>query len=67
MNYKSNILLFMIFIFVMNKYFINNVLIKFNKAVEPNGSTTQYGTVIQGVILVISYICLSMLVEHDII
>lgn len=63
-NWKKYILLFLIFIFVINESFIENVL----PCSALNGrKITSWGIILQGTILVILYYLLSHLVDTNII
>jgi hypothetical protein len=64
--YKSLILMFIIFIFISSSVFIGRILGKVNGAV--NGTQpTNYGTVLQGIILVMGCILVDAAIKNKII
>lgn len=65
MNYKIYLLLFVLFMILQSKQFVDTILSKFNGATTTSGMPTQYGQVIQGIILIISYMCVVALIDHD--
>lgn len=65
-NFKIAIFIFMIFIFLNTSSFIDSVLIAFDDAVDGR-QPTERGIVIQGLILTVSYITLSLLVDAELI
>jgi hypothetical protein len=64
-RFKSFIFLFILFIFVTSDVFSSVILKKINGTIENGREVTPYGVMIQGVILVLSYIAINFLVEHD--
>ena len=65
-KYKHIIYLFLIFIFICSDIVIDHILIKIPGAVEQR-SSTGYGTVIQGVLLVFGFLIIDALIGHDLI
>jgi hypothetical protein len=65
MEFKKYIILFIVFIFIQNKHFISFIS-KINGTVNSDGVLTNYGIIIQGIFLVISFILLELLVEYDV-
>ena len=66
MNYKAYLLLFVLFIILQSRQFTDNILSRFNGAMDPPGVPTQYGQVIQGTILVIAYMCVVALIDQQV-
>jgi hypothetical protein len=64
MEYKLYIFLFVLFIFIQSNIFKEGILLKMNGAIEGE-HVTQYGTIIQGIILTISFIIISVLIDND--
>lgn len=62
-NYKVTFLLFVVGMLLFSDVFIENVLIKFNDTVDGECTTTK-GTMIQLILLIISYIVLDLLVKY---
>jgi len=65
-NYKLALLLLFIFLVLTSDVFIGRVLSRFPGAVEYKSSTS-YGTVLQGILLVIFFVCLDVLIRVDVI
>lgn len=64
MDLKIYILLFILFLLIQSKSFVN-LLSKINGTVDAAGELTSYGTVLQGIFLVIAYICMETLVDNE--
>ena len=62
-NYKVTFLLFIVGMILFSDVFMENVLIKFNDTVDGECTTTK-GTIIQLLLLIISYIVLDLLVKY---
>ena len=65
-QYKQVIFLFIIFIILTSDVFINRVLSKISGAVEGK-SASNYGTVLQGIFLVLGYILIDFGVNQGIV
>lgn len=63
MEFKSYIVLFLLFLLVRSKPFINN-LSKINGTINSDGTPNNYGIILQGIVLVIAYMLMEVLVEH---
>jgi hypothetical protein len=63
---KLFIVLFVIFIIVVSDVFTNSVISKFGDSAVVGRSPTAWGTVLQGIFLVIFYIIAIYLTEHNI-
>lgn len=66
-RYKSLLFLFILFILITSDVFINLLLKKINGAVDDRGYASPYGTVIQGLTLVLCYMLLSFLIDQGVI
>jgi ABC-type iron transport system FetAB permease component len=67
-NWKLKLLMFLVFMLISSTMFINNVISKFGTdTVRDTFSTTNKGTVIQGVLLVAIYSILATCVDNKII
>jgi hypothetical protein len=66
-QYKSLLFLFVLFILLTSDVFANLVLKKMSGTVDANGYATPYGTVIQGLVLVIGHMILNFFIEQKII
>lgn len=64
-DFKMMIILFILFIIITSDVFIDRILAKFNGAVNLN-IPTAWGTVIQGVVLVLAYVLFDILVTYDV-
>lgn len=62
---KLVVALFLIFLFVVSDVFKSNVIDSFGGA-SKNRGTTQFGTVLQGIFLVLFYIAANYLIDHNI-
>lgn len=65
-QYKLILFLFLIFLIITSDVFTNRVLTKFKGAVDYK-YPTNYGTVLQGVFLVLFYIVIDVGIRHKII
>lgn len=65
-NYKLVFFLFMIFLLLSSDVFLAQILSNINGAMELNTVTT-YGTIIQGLFLILFYIIADMLIKTDLI
>lgn len=65
MNYKAYLLLFILFMLIQSKIFIDNVLVRFDGSMDSPENPSQYGQVIQGIVLVLSYMCVIALLDHE--
>lgn len=65
-NFKMGAFLLVIFIFLTSDVFINRILANINGATSYT-SATSYGTIIQGIILVLVYLVLDLLIQKNII
>lgn len=65
-QYKLMFALFIIFIFVNSDVFIGRVLGRVSGATEFN-TTTNYGSMLQALFLVISYIIMETLIKNEVI
>jgi hypothetical protein len=65
--YKSLIFLFIIFILITSDVFSNAILKKMSGATDEYGKILPYGAVIQGLMLVISYMILNFLITREVI
>lgn len=65
-SYKLIFFLFMAFLFISSDVFSNNVLSKIDGAIELNDVTT-YGTIVQGVILILFYLTIDMAIKADLV
>lgn len=65
MSYKLYAVLFLIFMILQSHMFIENVLIKFEGAVEGTHTITQYGKIIQGIVLIITYAGIITLIDNE--
>jgi hypothetical protein len=66
--YKSLLFLFVLFIFITSDIFNATILKKINGTINSEQDcATPYGTVIQGILLVIGYAILNFLISHEII
>lgn len=63
---KNSVLLFLVFILLSTDVFIDQILTKFEGAVEGN-STTTTGVIIQAIFLVIGYILIETITTSSII
>lgn len=66
-RYKSLIFLFILFILITSDVFTGIILKKLNGAVDDRGYASPYGTVVQGVVLVIGYMMLNFLIDQGLI
>ena len=66
-NYKMVLLLFIIYILLHNDIFITRILAKSNNSVDMNNNPTTKGTIIMGLLLILSYILLDWLINYDLI
>lgn len=66
-RYKSLLFLFILFILITSDVFINMILKKLNGTVDDHGYATPYGTVIQGIVLVLGFMILNFLIDQEII
>jgi hypothetical protein len=64
MYFKNYILLFFLFLLITNKQFIN-IISRINGTVNIDGNLSNYGKIIQGIILVISYIIIELLISNE--
>lgn len=64
-SFKLILFLYLIFIIVCSDVFIDKILSKFDSAVDMHVPTT-YGTLIQGAILVVSYIFTDVLIKMEV-
>lgn len=62
---KSTIILFLLFLFVMSDMFVHNVISKINEKYVDGRHPTLKGIYIQGMLLVLMFVILQYLVEHD--
>lgn len=58
--------LFLLFLFVVSDVFVNNVISGFGEKAVRCRSPTVWGTVLQGIFLVIGYVILLHLITHQI-
>jgi hypothetical protein len=65
-NFKAIIGLFIIFMFVINKVFIDNIIAKIGGTVDGRGLSA-LGTTVQGICMVIMYVVLVYLIDVEII
>jgi len=63
---KEGLLIFLLFIVLSTDVFIDQILNKFDGAVN-SGYSTMYGTILQGIFLVIGYIIIDLLVNTQLI
>lgn len=66
MNFKAILGLFVIFMFVVNKIFVDNVVSKIGGTVDGRG-LSPLGTAVQGVCMVIMYMLLVYLIDVGIV
>jgi|SRR5579883_3683017 len=66
-NYKMLLFLFIIFIFITSDIFVDKILSRINGTVEHTNITTNKGTFIQGLFLVLFYIIMDMLIKLGVI
>lgn len=66
MGFKMMAILLLLFILVNSDVFVMRILAKVNGAVDLNAATN-YGTIIQGIFLVMAYIVLDTLVKNNVI
>ena len=66
-KYKSLIFLFILFILITSDVFVNMLLKKIGGAVDDRGYATPYGTVIQGIVLVLGHMFLNFFIEKELI
>lgn len=66
-KYKSLIFLFILFILITSDVFVSMLLKKLNGAVDDRGDATPYGTVMQGLTLVLAYMVLNFCIDQEII
>jgi len=60
--------MFIIYLLLSSDVFIKRILSNFSNAVTTfNSSTTTYGTIITGILLVISLACIDFLIKQDVI
>lgn len=64
-NFKVLVALFLIFVFVTSGIFTNNVVSGFPGAVRGR-TPTSYGTVVQGICLVLFYVLFLYMINNDI-
>lgn len=65
---KSAIFLLILFILITSDVFSNVILKKMNGTINATtGCVAPYGVVIQGIMLVLSYIIVNFFIEHDMI
>lgn len=65
-QYKSLIFLFILFVLVTSDVFVEVILKKMSGTVDDAGDATPYGTVIQGLILVLAYMILNFFIDQEI-
>lgn len=58
--------LFLLFLFVVSDVFVNNVVSGFGEKAVKCRSPTVWGTILQGIFLVIGYVILIHLVDHQV-
>ena len=63
-NFKLLFFLFISFLFVSSDVFVGSTLSRINGAVEM-GQITNYGTIIQGILLILLYIVFDILIASD--
>jgi hypothetical protein len=66
-KYKSLIFLFILFILITSDVFVNVLLKKLDGAVDEHGYSTPYGTVVQGLFLVLGHMVLNFCIEQELI
>ena len=66
-KYKSLIFLFILFILITSDVFVNLLLKKINGAVDDAGCASPYGTIVQGLALVIGYMILNFFIDQGVI
>lgn len=66
-KYKSLVFLFLLFILITSDVFANVVLKKTSGGVDDFGSPTPYGTVVQGLTLVLCYMGINFLIDQKLI
>ena len=66
-RYKSFIFLFILFILITSDVFVSMLLKKMGGAVDDRGYATPYGTVIQGIVLVLGYMFLNFFIDKELI
>ena len=66
-RYKSMVFLFILFVLITSDVFISIILKKLSGAVDDHGLASPYGTVVQGVILVIGYMLINFLIDQGLI
>ena len=64
-HYKSLLFLFILFILITSDVFLAMVLKKMGGAVDADGHATPYGSCLQGALLVLGYMILNYLIEHN--
>lgn len=65
---KSAIFLLILFILITSDVFANVILKKMNGTINATtGYVTPYGVIVQGIMLVLSYIIVNFFIEHDMI
>lgn len=64
MDFKIYTVLFILFLLVRSQPF-NKILLKVNGTTTADGNPNMYGTIVQGVILVIAFIALESLINHE--
>lgn len=64
MDIKIYVLLFILFILVQSKPFIN-IISKINGTKDYNGNLNNYGLIVQGICLVIAYSIAELLVNNE--
>jgi hypothetical protein len=64
--YRSLFFLFVLFILITSDVFAHTMLKKASGAIDDDGRVSPYGTVIQGLLLVIGYMILDFLISRDV-
>lgn len=64
-DFKMMIILFLLFIIITSDVFVDRILSRFGGAVNLNIPTT-WGTVLQGLLLVFSYVLFDILVTYEV-
>jgi hypothetical protein len=66
-KYKSLAFLFLLFILITSDVFASLLLKKMSGAIDDRGLATPYGTVIQGLVLVVGYMVLNFFIDQGVI
>nr|QQV29332.1 hypothetical protein K-LCC10_0077 [Kaumoebavirus] len=65
--YKLSLFVFVFFLFLTSEIFVSKFLMRFNGAVDELKNVTLYGSVVQGIILVLFFLLFSLLVNFEVI